>query len=71
MVFRITAALVGCAFIGFYFLALSNPELFEKLQEKSGNSNSSHYSSPHFIPLIGFLFLAYAYKGRKLEGYGK
>jgi len=71
MTFRIAAALVGCAFIGFYFLALSDPELFEKLQTESGSSSSSHYSSPHFIPLIGLLFLAYAYKGRKLEGYGK
>jgi hypothetical protein len=71
MVFRITAGLFGCAFIGFYFLALGNPELFEKLQTESGSSSSSHYSSPHFIPLIGLLFLAYAYKGRKLEGYGK
>ena len=66
MVFRIAAALVGCAFIGFYFLALNDPELFEKL-----HSSTPQYSSPHFIPLIGLLFLAYAYKGRKLEGYGK
>ena len=71
MVFRIVAALVGCAFIGFYFFALSDPELFEKLQTESGSSSSSHYTSPHFIPLIGLLFLAYAYKGRKLEGYSK
>ncbi len=71
MIFRILAALFGCAFIGFYFLALNDPELFEKLQTESGSSSSSHYTSPHFIPLIGLLFLAYAYKGRKLEGYGK
>ena len=32
MIFRIAAALVGCAFIGFYFLSLNDPELFEKLQ---------------------------------------
>ena len=69
MIFRIAAALVGCAFIGFYFLALSDPELFEKLQTSSRDSNSQF--SPHIIPLIGLLFLAYAYKGRKLEGYSK
>jgi len=70
MIFRIAAALVGCAFIGFYFLALSDPELFEKLQTTSRDSNDSQFS-PHIIPLIGLLFLAYAYKGRKLEGYSK
>ncbi|HBP56708.1 MAG: hypothetical protein ACJ0BN_00375 [Limisphaerales bacterium] len=68
MIIRIIAALVGVAFIGFYFLALNDPELFGKLQTESSSPNDSQYS-PHFIPLMGLLFLAYAYKGRKLEGY--